>query len=161
MKNEFNKINETFEEHTIRMESTETKMLNIENEISNKIDRTDATIRVIQSDLKAQAKFLAKKNDDSKRLQEVIASFKDRMMEKQAVLADEYTQQFRDLFHKNESANGAMERMGKLIDNLQAEQRLLKSQQFVDIKNLKHTNEEVEALKACYKFEDRISLLEN
>lgn len=71
------------------------------NELENKIDQVNATIRVIQSDISAQAKFIAKKNDDSSKMQEIISAFKDRIMEKYVVMADEYTTQFRTLQQYN------------------------------------------------------------
>lgn len=63
--------------------------------LENKIERNAASIRVVASDLKNQGKFLQRKTDDAARLQEIISAFKDRLMEKYAVLADEYTEQFK------------------------------------------------------------------
>jgi len=63
-----------------------------QNETSKLIEKNSANIRVITSDLKAVTKFINKKNDDSQRLQEIISNFKDRLMEKYAILADEYVE---------------------------------------------------------------------
>ena len=48
-----------------------------------------------QSDVKATNRFIEKKNQDTVKMQEIVSSFKDRLMEKYQVLSDEYTEQFK------------------------------------------------------------------
>ena len=75
-------------------------MMTMQNKLENKIEKCAAQLRIVGSDLRQTNKFVAKKNDDTTRMQEIINNFKDRLMEKFAVLSDEYTEQFKKLEHK-------------------------------------------------------------
>ena len=75
-------------------------MTNTTNMLDNKIEKCAAQIRVCNADIKTNTKFLKKKNEDAQKLQEIVSSFKDRLMEKYAVLADEYTENFKRIEQK-------------------------------------------------------------
>ena len=97
MKAEFEAVNARIESQELKTKRVETEFLNHLHHVENKLEKQAAQLRVVQSDLKAQARFVQKKNDDSTRMQEILGSFKDRLMEKYATLADEFTEQFKNL----------------------------------------------------------------
>ena len=139
----------------------DTNVQNYFNQLENKIERQAGNVRVLQADLKAQSKFVQKKNDDTVRLQEIIGNFKDRLMEKYAVLADEYTEQFKKLEHKQVTQDDKITNTLRKMEAFVKEAQELKIAQTKDIKELEKSNEDIEALKACYKFGPRLKVLES
>ena len=92
MKAEFELVNARMEGIDLKFKKMETEVTNYFNQLENKMERQAGNVRILQADLKAQSKFVSKRNDDTIRMQEIIGNFKDRLMEKYAVLADEYTE---------------------------------------------------------------------
>ena len=92
MKAEFELVNARMEGIDLKFKKMETEVQNYFNQLENKMERQAGNVRILQADLKAQSKFVSKRNDDTIRMQEIIGNFKDRLMEKYAVLADEYTE---------------------------------------------------------------------
>ena len=124
-------------------------------------DKTQASIRVLTSDVKATSKFISKKNDESAKMQAIIGSFKERLMEKYAVLADEYTETFKKIEHRHLSLMETIPSLVRRFDSLSQEQVALKVEFQKEASELETIKEAVNGLKSCYKFGPRITLLEN
>ena len=136
-------------------------MMTMQNKLENKIEKCAAQLRIVGSDLRQTNKFVAKKNDDTTRMQEIINNFKDRLMEKFAVLSDEYTEQFKKLEHKQLQTGESVSKVLRLNESYGQEMQSLKIEQVKDIKQLEFVKEEVKELKGCFKYGPRITTLEN
>lgn len=84
----------------MQIRKLETDIANVQLDAQSKVEKNAANTRVLAADVKNLSKFINKKNDDTNRMQEIINSFKDRLMEKYAALSDEYTEQIKRLEHK-------------------------------------------------------------
>ena len=93
-------------------------------------------------------------------MQEIVSSFKDRLMEKYQVLSDEYTEQFRRIDNKYMNIHESIALLTKEQDLLKSCHSDLQVEATKDAKALEDTNDDVAALKRCYTFEDRIAALE-
>ena len=100
--------------------------MNFCHSLENKVEKNSQQVRAVQSTLKAQEKFFAKKNDDTAKMQEIMGNFKDRLMEKYAVLADEYTEQFKNLNSKHLLLSDSMNRLKAITDGMIGESNLIK-----------------------------------
>ena len=73
MKSEFDNINIRLDHFDLKLKRQETETMNFCHSLENKVEKNMQQVRAVQSTLKAQEKFFAKKSDDSAKMQEIMS----------------------------------------------------------------------------------------
>jgi chromosome segregation ATPase len=124
-------------------------------------EKNSATIRVHTQELKEIRKYMDKKREESVLLQEVLDSYKDRMVEKFKAMSDEFNAELKSIDKRYIGLNEGVAQLRKRVDTNIS---MLNDDQVKIHKHgdkLEGIEKEIQKMKVFYSFEQRLKYAED